>query len=189
MNFKGDEPNADDDSVVDTQFEIDEDELMEKMNYLIHETEYFNQATRNEEVSVFLLYMTNKKLENYKKLCVPLKHNVMTKDELVSIILKNKNVYGNKYTINGIFKYNFALDKEQLKDFILNDDTYNFMTPLEKISEIKFDVSIDIFQNFNNLFIFLNNNSKRKTRKKVAFTDHVEISTSKGKTLKHKMNE
>ena len=128
-------------------------------------------------------------MENYKKICVPLKRNAITKDELVSIILKNKNVYGNKYTISGIFKYNFNLNKEQLKDFILNDDTYKFMTPLEKISEVKFDVSIDIFQNFNNLFIFLNNNSKRKTRKKVAFTDHVEISTSRGKTLKHKMNE
>ena len=188
MNYENDSHDSNQDETTDTSFEIDEDELMDKMNYLIHETEYFNVATKNEDVSVYLFYMTNRKLENYKKITIPLKRNKFTKDDLVSIILKNKNVYGNKYTISGIYKYNFNIDKDELKNFILNDDTYDFMTPISKITEIDYDLSIDIFQNFNNLFIFLNNSSKRKTRKSVAFTDHVEISTSKGKTMKSRMN-
>ena len=109
----------------------------------------------------------------YKQTLIPLSSKGST------VIFKNK-FYGNST--------NFTIDKEELKNFILNDDSYNFMKPISKITEIDYDLSIDIFQNFNNLFIFLNNSSKRKTRKSVAFTDHVEISTSKGKTMKSRMN-
>ena len=115
--------------------------------------------------------------------------NKINKDNLISIILKNKNVYGNKYTITGITKYNFDLSKDKLCDFIMNDDDYEFMTPISKLGEVPYNVSIDIFQNYNYLFVFLNNNSKRKTKKHVSFTNHVEISTSRGKTMKRKMNE
>ena len=183
------DPLVDQEVEEETSFEMDEKEIIEKMNYLIHETDYFNQGNKNDGVNVFLFYMTNKKLENYKKISVPLTMNKISKDNLVSIILKNKNVYGNKYTITGITKYNFDLSKDKLSDFILNDDDYEFMTPVTKLSEIPFNVSIDIFQNYNYLFVFLNNNSKRKTRKHVSFTNHVEISTSRGKTMKRKMNE
>ena len=172
----------------ETAFEMDEKEIIEKMNYLIHETDYFNQGNKNDGVNVFLFYMTNKKLENYKKISVPLVMNKISKDNLISIILKNKNVYGNKYTITGITKYNFDLSKDKLCDFIMNDD-YEFMTPISKLGEVPYNVSIDIFQNYNYLFVFLNNNSKRKTKKHVSFTNHVEISTSRGKTMKRKMNE
>ena len=173
----------------ETTFEMDEKEIIEKMNYLIHETDYFNQGNKNDGVNVFLFYMTNKKLENYKKISVPLTMNKISKDNLISIILKNKNVYGNKYTITGITKYNFDLSKDKLCDFIINDDDYEFMTPISKLGEVPYNVSIDIFQNYNYLFVFLNNNSKRKTKKHVSFTNHVEISTSRGKTMKRKMNE
>ena len=173
----------------ETAFEMDEKEIIEKMNYLIHETDYFNQGNKNDGVNVFLFYMTNKKLENYKKISVPLVMNKISKDNLISIILKNKNVYGNKYTITGITKYNFDLSKDKLCDFIMNDDDYEFMTPISKLGEVPYNVSIDIFQNYNYLFVFLNNNSKRKTKKHVSFTNHVEISTSRGKTMKRKMNE
>lgn len=173
----------------ETSFEMDEKEIIEKMNYLIHETDYFNQGNKNDGVNVFLFYMTNKKLENYKKISVPLTMNKISKDNLISIILKNKNVYGNKYTITGITKYNFDLSKDKLCDFIMNDDDYEFMTSISKLNEIPYNVSIDIFQNYNYLFVFLNNNSRRKTKKHVSFTNHVEISTSRGKTMKRKMNE
>jgi hypothetical protein len=183
------DPLAEAESNEEAAFEMDENEIIEKMNYLIHETDYFNQGNKNDGVNVFMFYMTNKKLENFKKLSVPLTMNKISKDNLISIILKNKNVYGNKYTITGISKYNFNLSKDKLCDFILNEDDYEFMTSVGKLSEIPYDVSIDIFQNYNYLFIFLNNNSKRKTKKHVSFTNHVEISTSRGKTMKRKMNE
>ena len=66
MNYENDSHDINQDEHLDTSFEIDESELMDKMNYLIHETEYFNIATKNEDVSVYLFYMTNRKLENYK---------------------------------------------------------------------------------------------------------------------------
>ena len=187
------EPVIDEETVEEdeeeTTFEMDEKEIIEKMHYLIHETDYFNQGNKNDGVNAFLFYMTNKKLENYKKISVPLTMNKISKDNLISIILKNKNVYGNKYTITGITKYNFDLSKDKLCDFIMNDDDYEFMTPISKLGEVPYNVSIDIFQNYNYLFVFLNNNSKRKTKKHVSFTNHVEISTSRGKTMKRKMNE
>ena len=77
---------------LESPFDLDEKEIIEKMSYLIHETDYFNLGIKNEHINIFLFYMTNKRMENYKKITVPLQKNKLVKDNLISVILKNKNV-------------------------------------------------------------------------------------------------
>ena len=84
---------------------LNEDEIVEKVKYLVDETDYFDEGHRIEVINVFMFYMNNRKIENYKKFEYSLKMNKMPKDDLLSLLLKNKHIHGNKYGIQGIYKY------------------------------------------------------------------------------------
>ena len=166
---------------------LNEDEIVEKVKYLVDETDYFDEGHRIEVINVFMFYMNNRKIENYKKFEYSLKMNKMPKDDLLSLLLKNKHIHGNKYGIQGIYKYNFNVKKDQISNFIVDTQEYDMVEHIKSMREITFEPSINIYQNHNALFIFFNNETNKKTKKRVHFTDHVEVS-SKGKTMKKKMS-
>jgi len=83
--------------------------------------------------------------------------NYIYRDELVGLIKRNYIRNENKYILLSILKYNFKILPENLNTFLKEDDTNNlnfdFFTPVKNIDTIKFEKTIDMFQDLNDLFL------------------------------------
>ena len=60
-----------------------------------------------KDIHLFFFYVINKKLESFKRIDLSISDSVLTKNELLSNILKNKKEDGRKFNITGIYKYHF----------------------------------------------------------------------------------
>ena len=94
--------------------------------------------------------------------------NYITREEILNII-KNTSIQNDKrYTLLSILKYNITLDADDIKTFLKdsNDDTpdnENFLKLIQNIDAIKFDKTINMFQDLNDLiFVYYEKISNTK---------------------------
>lgn len=112
--------------------------------------------------------------------------NCVTRNEVLGIIKKNLNDNNTSYSLFSILKYNINIDTEDVQNFLKVSDleTYydDFLYTVKNIDSIKFEKTISMFHDLNDLiFIFnetkkginnitkkviLNVSNKRKTIKK-----------------------
>lgn len=102
-------------------------------------------------------------------------HGIMNKYELMTIIKQNSCFNQNKYSLTSIVKFNLNLEPENLKTFIKNNDPHignSFLQSVKNIDSIKFDKTISMFQDLNDLIIIFKirdmntDNTNKKTTKK-----------------------
>jgi len=150
---------------------VDED-LTEKIEKM-YETTMFQKGVVNM-VNVYFFYCVNQSLEQYTKVVLPLKLGSLSKDELLSTILKYRLHDGRRFNVTGIYDYHFNPD---LIEFLKEDEC-----PLKEhqVETIKFDPSIELFHHHTSIFILLNNEKTRHTKK----MHESKESTSKRKTNK-----
>ena len=91
--------------------------------------------------------------------------STLTKNVLLSHILKNKKDDGRKFNITGIYKYHF--NETNLCDFIETNVLSDWFSSLNKVEDIPYDESIEIFQDYSSLFIILQNEKALKTKRQV----------------------
>jgi hypothetical protein len=90
--------------------------------------------------------------------------NSITRDELLGLLKRNMIDSNKKYSLLSILKYNITLEPDDIKNFLLSDDTtiYNnkFLIVNRHIDTIIFEKTINMFQDLNNLFIIFNEKKK-----------------------------
>ena len=118
-----------------------------------------------KDIHLFFFYVINQKLETFKRIDLSIFDSVLTKNVLLSHILKNKKEDGRKFNITGIYKYHF--NENDLCDFIDNNTLSNWFTPLNKVEDVPYENSIEIFQDYSSLFIILQNEKSIKTKRQV----------------------
>jgi len=85
--------------------------------------------------------------------------NYISREEILGLLKRNKNVNNKKYSILSILKCNISLKPEDIKNFLkssnLTDYLDNFLVPIKNIDAITFEKTINMFQDLNDLlFIF-----------------------------------
>jgi len=141
------------DSAIDT-------DLSDKINRIMKETTYFNNSSVNL-ANIYFFYCINHTLEQYTKIVVPLKLGVLNKDELLATILKYRTNDGRRFNVSGIYNYQFnPLD---LATFI-KENTLE-MNEFTQVEEITFKPMIELFQHHSSVFILLNNEKVKNTKK------------------------
>lgn len=82
--------------------------------------------------------------------------NYIYKDELIGLIKRNFIKNEIRYVLLSILKYNFNLEVENINTFLKTTDVANFnmdfFTPVKNIDNIKFEKTIDMFQDLNDIF-------------------------------------
>jgi hypothetical protein len=81
---------------------------------------------------------------------------ILQKEELLSIIKHNSILNDTKYSLLSILKYNINLEPINLKTFLRNNDANVgdiFLQSIKNIDTIKFDKTISMFQDINDIFI------------------------------------
>ena len=138
---------------------IDND-LSEKINKIMNETTYFNQSIVNM-VNIYFFYCINHNLEQYTKVVVPLKLGVLNKDDLLATILKYRTNDGRRFNVSGIYNYQFT--PSDLSTFIKENNLE--MNEFSQVEEITFKPMIELFQHHSSVFILLNNEKVKNTKK------------------------
>ena len=85
--------------------------------------------------------------------------NIVPKEELFKIIVKNKNQNTEKYKLNCLFKYNCVIDPYTIIEFfksktpIAIDTTNSYLSPITSIENVQFKKTIMMFQDLNSITI------------------------------------
>lgn len=110
--------------------------------------------------------------------------NCVTRNEVLGIIKKNLNDNNISYSLFSILKYNINIDTEDIQNFLKVSDleTYydDFLYTIKNIDSIKFEKTISIFHDLNDLIFIFN-----ETKKGNNITKKVILNVSnKKKTIK-----
>ena len=124
--------------------------------------EYKNYYT--EELSFIRIHSiyVNKEnnIEKLKEEKIFLKEpGILQKEELLSIIKHNSFFNEIKYSLLSILKFNINLEPIHLKTFLRNKNANvgdKFLTSIKNLDTIKFDKSITLFHDINEVFILFN---------------------------------
>ena len=115
------------------------------------------------------------------------KPNYITREEIIGILKKKSTNYENnkKYTILSILKYNISLNVEDVSSFLKNQSvtsyTDDFLISIKNIDAIKFDKTINMFQDLNDLFFIFYEKSDKEIKN---ITKRIYFKSKNNKTIR-----
>lgn len=185
MNINYDELNEELDLDEELDEEFDEELDDEWINNFEKTDQFYQEFYKDELYYINLKFVYINKSNEIEKIKMESflmnTPNYITREEILNII-KNTSIQNDKrYTLLSILKYNITLDADDIKTFLKdsNDDTTddndNFLKLIQNIDTIKFDKTINMFQDLNDLiFVYYekisntkqHNNTKRIYLKK-----------------------
>ena len=144
--------------------------------------EFYKQEINGIRIVLFFINENNE-LFSSKKYNARLENNIITKNQILNILKNNISYDNSNYTPSFILKFNIDLDPEDIEEFIVHTNQFNFLTSENYMTDIHWKETIQSMQSLNTLYIlmkkrsFRNNNStkrvyiskksgKRKTRRK-----------------------
>ena len=143
---------------IDYDSGIDE-RLSEKLEKIMNETNMFN-TSNVDIVNIYFFYCVNQTLEQYTKVVVPLKIGKLSKDDLHLNLLKYRMNDGRRFNINGIYTYQFDADITKF----LKDNECDLKQHIQ-VEDIQFHPMVELYQHYSSIFIILNNEKTKHTRK------------------------
>ena len=163
--------------------EVFDESWIEEFEEEDKEYDMFNEE-ENDSIRVNILYV-NKRNElervNEKniKLSTP---NKIKKEELIRLIKENEKQDKIKYKLISLMVYNLTLKHDELKNFLRNDNEYDFMTSLRNIDDYGLCSTIHCLQDVNTIFILFNEDEKKLGK----HTKRVKFNFLAGKTRRRK---
>jgi hypothetical protein len=131
-----------------------------------------------EDISVIKLAVIYVNKENQilkiKEELLPLSSkNCLLREDLLRIIKDNAILNNIKYSILSLLVYNITLDPENLFYFLKSNENKNYLRSIHNIDTIRFEPSMNIFNDINQLILILNethiknNNTSHNVTKKI----------------------
>lgn len=111
--------------------------------------------------------------------------NYITREEIIGILKKKSfNCENNKkYTLLSLLKYNISLNVEDVTTFLkVKSYSDDFLISIKNIDTIKFDKTINMFQDLNDLFFIFYEKSDKKEIKNI--TKRVYFKSKYNKTIR-----
>lgn len=145
----------------DTDVNEHHNKMKENIEKIQNTTDLFN-TSNVKDIHLFFLYTVNQKLETFKRIDLKVLNNTLSKNNLLTAILKNKKEDGRKFNITGIYKYHFMEDLTQFMDVNVLSNSF---TSLNAVEDINYPNNIELFQEYSSLFILLQNEKSVKTKR------------------------
>jgi len=124
-------------------------------------------------INVYYVYLNEsnsiEKVKKDKYFFSEFHKNILPKEELFKIIVKNKNQNNEKYKLNCLFKYNCTIDPYTIIAFLKNktlltlDPNNSYLSPITSIESVQFKKTITMFQDLNSISIIYQKNSNTST--------------------------
>lgn len=167
--------NINDNMIFDTIGELDSTWIQEFENL---DKDYKNYYSEDMSFLIIRIIYVNKlnDIEKIREEKIILKEpGVLQKEDLLGIIKHNSFSNNTKYSLLSILKYNINIEPEHLKNFFKSKDKTIgsvFLQSVKNIDTIKFEKSITMFHDINELIIMFHqrldkNGTNSRTKKKV----------------------
>jgi hypothetical protein len=138
--------------------------MMDRLVQLCEEN-YFKTAD-NLFANVYFFYIQNGSCDEYRKVQVPLKEGLLTKEEFTGELLKHRVFKGQRYQLYQLYHYHVNLLEENLPDM----EIHNAFEGHAHIEPMEFPPSLELFQHHNSVFVFLSTEQVKKTRRSIVAT-------------------
>ncbi len=146
--------------------EYETDDLdIRKLNELEMEDEPYDDFYPEEidVIKIFFIYVNSKnKIVAIKNDNILINENKLSKLELSILMKKNKKYNGISFEPLSLLKYNIELSPQEVKNYLNNVDSYNFLKVEKNIQDIHWNDSIALFKDMNSLYVIYYE-KKRKT--------------------------
>ena len=169
------------------EYEIDEINI-ETLNKLELEDEPYDGFYPEEIdiIKLFFIYVNRKnKIISIKKDSILIDNNKLSKLDLSIIMKKNKKYNGLLFEPLSLLKYNIDLSPNEVKNYLNDTDSYNFLKIEKNIQDIHWNDSIALFKDMNSLHIvyYEKNNWKKKNNytKRIKLTNKNNLRYTKKK--------
>lgn len=134
--------------------------------------DFFSRSSL-DDLNCTILYINKKKeLNSIVKECISIENDILTKEQLISIIKKNQSNLLCKYQLISILKFSFSIDHDEINKYIETDSFDSLLKPINYINDIQIEPCIPYFHHLNQLyFIFQEkDNAVKKQTKKIVYT-------------------
>ena len=127
------------------------------------------------EITLIFIYINNNEVENTKKDYLELKTpGVLSKENLIDLINKNKINNSIKYSLSSLLKFNINIEPEHIKNFVIDTNIKKhqdlFFSKIKNVDDIKWNDSINMFEHLNTLyFVYTVKKPNNSSTKKVLF--------------------
>lgn len=86
--------------------------------------------------------------------------NIITHEEILEILKNNSIDNDRRYTLLSILRYNINLEPDEIKNYLKSEETQGYLSVIKNIDTIKFEKSISMFHDINELIIIFYEKSK-----------------------------
>lgn len=139
-------------------------------------------------VNLRIIYInTNNEVIKLKHDVLMLKNkNKILQEEIIGILKQNSIDNDVKYSLLSMLRYNVLIEPDDIKYFLTNDKTPNYLSIIKNIDDIVFEKTITMFQDLNDLIIVFYEKSLVDINKKKSNTKRIYLhnSSNNKKTLK-----
>tara|TARA_B100000963_G_C22639497_1_gene679578 strand:+ start:9766 stop:10626 length:861 start_codon:yes stop_codon:yes gene_type:complete len=171
ISMESDEEEDTDDEIDYDNAEFNFEDVKYSIEYIQERYNFFKKSVV-QECSLYLLYMEKNTIVNVDKVMFDLQDDgYVNKDNIVELLQEKRINDDKKYFIKELWQYNFNINSETMINMFDEDEKFNeienMMKPLNKLSDIHFDNSIDVFKDKNSLFVLYTlDKPERKTPNK-----------------------
>jgi len=112
--------------------------------------------------------------------------NYIIREEMLQILKNNSTENNNSYSLLSALKYNIALEPTEISGFLKRDDDEvdDYLVPVKNIDTIKFEKTINMFQDLNELIMIFYEKSSEIKKKSVNSTKRHHIHSYAKKTIR-----
>lgn len=114
----------------------------------------------------FIYINRNNEIERIKEdTFLMTKPNYISREDILKILKLSTFDNERRYTLLSILKYNFILDTEDIKHFLISKKTIDYLKIVKNIDAITFEKTITMFQDLNDLvFVFYEQSNELKKK-------------------------
>ena len=119
------------------------------------------------------------------------KPNFISREEILQILKESSIDNLKRYSLLSILKYNILLDADEIKKFLLLDDEERrYLKIIKNIDAIKFDKTISMFHDLNDLIlVFYEKSNELKKSDPNKITKKIYLRSNKKKTIKKRYKD
>jgi hypothetical protein len=112
--------------------------------------------------------------------------NYISREEILELLKRCSIDENRRYTLLSILQYNITLDTDDIKKFLYNNNSELYLTKIKHIDSIKFNKTISILQDLNEvIFLFYEKSNEVKKKNLNSCTKKIVLhSNTKKKTIR-----
>ena len=110
--------------------------------------------------------------------------NYISREEMLGILKSNVKYNEITYSLLSILRYTINLEPEDIKNFLNNSNEFNFLNVNKNIDAIKFEKTINMFQDLNDLILIFYEKTKDDKPKIFTKKNIIRSLSRKKKTIR-----